>query len=185
MEILISLPPLDDYGIIWGREGKPPEEGGNMMKKIEKAVIVICVLAAIVFLILGAAVYKEYFGAWAIVSLLCIVGAVFVYIDAAKRQNTAIGKFVKGIEKKQADKQRIVAVYIIGSASKAKTSSAIGRAIIGDLVAGGVGSVVGASTAKKDGMTKFLVEYADGHREVETEKDNSPRFKELIAYVKL
>lgn len=88
--------------------------------------------------------------------------------------------------KEKARKAKIIkGATIIGSDSKSKTSSAIGRAVVGDFVAGGVGSIVGASTAKKDGMTKFLVEFADGHKSVETVKDNSPRFQELIKYVQM
>lgn len=79
----------------------------------------------------------------------------------------------------------IVRATIISAGSKANTSSAIGRAIIGDFIAGGVGSVVGASTAKQDGTTKFLVEYQDGHKAMETVKDNSLRFQELMSYVEM
>ena len=90
------------------------------------------------------------------------------------------------ILKEKSYKSKIIKrTTIIGSDSKNKTGSAIGRAIVGDFVAGGVGSIVGASTAKKDGMTKFLVEFADGHKSVETVKDNSLRFQELIKYVQM
>lgn len=77
----------------------------------------------------------------------------------------------------------IVRTSIVGSDSKANASSAVGRAIVGDFIAGGVGSIIGASTAKKDGMTKFLVEYANGRKTVETVKDNSFRFTELVSYL--
>lgn len=80
---------------------------------------------------------------------------------------------------------KIEKVFIIGNDSKSKTGSAVSRAIVGDILAGGVGSIVGASTAKKSGMTKFLIKYADGHKTVETVKDNSIRFRELIKYVEM
>lgn len=73
-----------------------------------------------------------------------------------------------------------VSARIIGTSTKAKTGSAVGRAFVGDAVAGLGGAIVGATTAKNTGMTKFLVTYADGHKAVETVKDNSLRFKELI-----
>lgn len=120
--------------------------------------------------------------------------------EQKKREKAAIKEYErteKDREKAAKKYQRQVIAYneelakeitratIIGSDSKTKTGSAIGRAIVGDFVAGGVGSIVGASTAKKDGMTKFLVEFADGHKAVETVKDNSLRFQELIKYVQM
>lgn len=74
-----------------------------------------------------------------------------------------------------------VSTKIIGSDSKAKTGSAIGRAVVGDVVCGVGGAVVGAMTAKNNTMTKFLVKYEDGHKAVETVKDNSSRFNLLIS----
>lgn len=73
-----------------------------------------------------------------------------------------------------------ISAKIIGTSTKAKTGSAVGRAFVGDAVAGLGGAIVGAATAKNTDMTKFLVTYADGHKAVETVKDNSLRFKELI-----
>ena len=109
--------------------------------------------------------------------------------QAAIRRSEAETQAVQRAEEKKQKREQarlastIVKVVIVGSDSKSKTGSAIGRAIVGDFVAGGVGSIVGASTAKKDGMTKFLVEYADGHKVMESVKDNSLRFQELIKYV--
>lgn len=74
-----------------------------------------------------------------------------------------------------------VSSRIIGTSTKTNTGSAVGRAMVGDAVAGFGGAVVGASTAKNTDMTKFLVTYRDGHMGTETVKDNSARFKELIA----
>lgn len=74
-----------------------------------------------------------------------------------------------------------VSAKIVGSDSKTSTGSAAGRAIVGNAVAGLGGAVVGAATAKNTNMTKFLVTYADGHKAIETVKDNSGRFNLLIS----
>ena len=74
---------------------------------------------------------------------------------------------------------------IIGSDSKASVGSAVSRAIVGDFLAGDIGAIIGASTGKKRDVTKFLIEYADGHRTMETVDDNSQRFMELIKYLEM
>lgn len=98
-----------------------------------------------------------------------------------KRAKTAQGK-----AEQQEIIRKIVTIkrtQIIGTDAKNKTGSAAGRALVGDFIAGPVGGVVGATTAKRQGYTKFLVEYENGRKEVETVKDNGPRFNELIKYV--
>ena len=77
----------------------------------------------------------------------------------------------------------IVRTSIVGTDSKIETGSAATRAIAGDLIAGPTGSAIGILTAKKQGFTKFLVEYASGRKEIETVKDNSPRFQQLTRYL--
>jgi len=88
----------------------------------------------------------------------------------------------KRIAEEMNRKRTVVKAQIMGTDSKMKTSSSVGRAVVGDLVAGPVGAFVGASTGKKKGYTKFLVEYLDGHKEMEEVKDNSDRFQELIKF---
>lgn len=82
------------------------------------------------------------------------------------------------------DSQTILRVFVVGYGSQTNAGSAIGRAIVGDFIAGDVGALVGAATAKENGTTKFRVEYADGHSTIETVKDNSSRFKTLMGYVR-
>lgn len=82
----------------------------------------------------------------------------------------------------KAEMERLpVSSKIIGTSTKTKTGSAAGRMLVGDAVAGLGGAMVGIASAKNTEMTKFLVKYADGHTDVETVKDGSARFKELIA----
>lgn len=121
-------------------------------------------------------------------SLIIMAIGALVIVKSYKPWKYWYGETRKGLNmlKENSYKAKIIkSVSIIGNDSKSNVGSAVGRAIVGDFVAGGVGSIVGASTAKKDGMTKFLVEFADGHKVVETVKDNSLRFQELIKYVKM
>lgn len=71
--------------------------------------------------------------------------------------------------------------------SRASTGSAVGRAIVGNLLAGPVGAVVGASTAK-DKITRetmFMVFYTDGTREHKTVRNGSRQYEEYMKYLEL
>ena len=65
------------------------------------------------------------------------------------------------------------------STSRAKTGSSIGRAVVGGMIAGPVGSIVGAGTAKRKTevqerhTTTFMVFYKDGSRRHETVENGS------------
>lgn len=73
--------------------------------------------------------------------------------------------------------------------TKKSTTSAVGRAVVGGAIAGPVGSIVGASTAKgsvqeiKGKKVRFLIEYANGKKKTEDVKIDSRRYKELIQYM--
>lgn len=90
-------------------------------------------------------------------------------------------KALNDIKEMETRRTTPVSAKIVGSDSKTSTGSAVGRAIVGDAVAGLGGAVVGAATAKNTTMTKFLVTYMDGHKAIETVKDNSDRFNLLIS----
>lgn len=68
--------------------------------------------------------------------------------------------------------------------SKLSTSSAVGRAVVGNAIAGDVGAIVGASTAKQKTKAKhtttFLVFYKDGHKNLETVEDGTLRFEVYV-----
>lgn len=122
----------------------------------------------------------------AIVLVLIILWAVICRKNGYKRpkytkqEKQVIKEFRT---KKAEDSVKIMRVSIVGTGEKQSTGSTIGRAVIGDLVAGAPGAVVGSLTGKKQGTTKFLVEFFDGHKTIETVKDNSYRFNELIKYI--
>lgn len=86
----------------------------------------------------------------------------------------------KEAEKLETARQTVVKTKFIDSShtvtqtATPKTGSAIGRAVVGDTVAGPVGAIVGASTAKQKVTTEekhettFMVWYSDGTRKHET-----------------
>lgn len=85
-------------------------------------------------------------------------------------------------EKKQIEKERprivktaiVDSSHIATSSSKAKTGSAVGRAVVGGMVAGPIGAIIGAGTAKQKTTvtehhtTTFMIWYTDGTRQHKT-----------------
>jgi len=72
----------------------------------------------------------------------------------------------------------------VSTTRKTSTSSAIGRAVVGGAIAGDVGAIVGASTAKQKVKNKhtttFLVLYKDGHKSLETVADESLEYQVYV-----
>lgn len=68
--------------------------------------------------------------------------------------------------------------------SQIKTGSAVGRAAVGGLIAGPVGALVGAGTAKQKTVehhtTTFMVYYDDGSRKAETVSNGSYQYKRYM-----
>lgn len=83
-------------------------------------------------------------------------------------------------EKNAYAKQSVMKTKIIDtshtatSTAKVNTSSAIGRGVVGGMLAGPAGAIIGASTAKQDTKVKehhsttFMVYYSNGTRKHET-----------------
>ena len=77
------------------------------------------------------------------------------------------------------------------STSRTSTSSAIGRAAVGSMIAGPVGAVVGASTAKQrhtvneHHTTTFMVYYSDGTHRHETVENNSSKYNLYMSKLEL
>lgn len=68
--------------------------------------------------------------------------------------------------------------------AQTKTCSAVGRAAVGSLIAGPVGALVGAGTAKQKIVeyhtTTFIVYYNDGSRKAETVSNGSYQYKRYM-----
>ena len=77
----------------------------------------------------------------------------------------------------------IAKTKIIDAYGKTSTASAAGRGAIGGFVAGPVGAVIGASTAKQKRSTTFLVFYKDGKKSTVTVQNNSLEYQKYIKYL--
>ena len=82
---------------------------------------------------------------------------------------------------REARDRKPVSAVLISTNSKVKTGSALGRAVIGDMLMGVVGAFIGASTASSKNTATFSVKYASGRTGVETVDVKSARFRELSA----
>ncbi|MEG2661063.1 MAG: hypothetical protein RR978_10165, partial [Oscillospiraceae bacterium] len=102
---------------------------------------------------------------------------VFVIFKFIKKDNPTLFKPI--------DHGQILQAIILDAKSNAKTGNTIGRAIIGNAIAGDAGAIVGAMTSKRQSVTDFLVVYEDDYRETITVDNNSQMYNKLIYYVKL
>lgn len=90
-------------------------------------------------------------------------------------------KFLRKIEDEwEQEKWNVVKTRFVKTDVRIETStsSAVGRAIIGDIVAGPVGAMVGAATAKENDKSEstFIVFYKDGSSEVRTVRNHSDSY---------
>lgn len=71
--------------------------------------------------------------------------------------------------------------------SKGSLGSALGRAAVGGMIAGGAGAFAGAVTGKRTtkfrGETTFRLTYGDGHTEIETVMDQTPIWEKYMKLV--
>lgn len=118
------------------------------------------------------------YAAFGVLALLIVL----LIIMGKRKQN----EYIPSVRKPQVIKTKFVDSSHTAT-SKTKTGSAVGRAAIGGLVAGPVGALVGAGTAKQKTVerhtTTFMVYYDDGSRKVETVSNGSyqyDRYMELL-----
>ena len=77
----------------------------------------------------------------------------------------------------------IVKTKIVDSYGKTSTASAAVRGTVGNAVAGPVGAIVGASTAKVNRSTTFLIFYKSGRKTTKTVPNNSLEYQKYIKYL--
>ena len=110
---------------------------------------------------------------------LILLGIVSIAITAL-----CVYGFITASEKaKAAGNGVIVKTKIIDTLGKKSTSSAAMRGVVGGAVAGGVGAVVGASTAKENRSTTFLILYKNGKRVTKTVPNSSAEYQKYIKYL--
>lgn len=118
------------------------------------------------------------------VGLAILVQIMGKYKETRKKPAKTLEEFKQSLDEaahKSEMSRTPVSAKIVGTSTERKTGSAVGRALVGDAIGGLGGAMIGAATAKNKGMTKFLVTYADGHKAMETVKDDSARFERLVA----
>lgn len=77
----------------------------------------------------------------------------------------------------------ILKTKIIDTYGKTSTVSAATRGAVGNIVAGPVGGIVGASTAKSKRSTTFLIIYKDGTKQARTVPNGSFEYQQYIKYL--
>lgn len=112
-------------------------------------------------------------------------------IKKEKREKSKISKkyFKAEKKKKLKDYLTISKVMIVASNQdiQKKFGSSVVRGAIGDFFLGPIGLVGGALSGKNEvsNTTTFLIEYADGHREIKTIDNDSNMFKKLCKYLEM
>lgn len=119
--------------------------------------------------------------------LYCVLWTIDENMPASKRYNMESPR--EGRREKT-----IVSVRILDSTgpvygSRTSTTSAVGRAIVGDMLAGPTGAFIGAATAKQtpqrfsEGTMTFRITWSDGSQTTETVSKDSPQYRNLIEMV--
>lgn len=133
---------------------------------------------------------------WGMIVAGVLLGLYFLYcvlwtID----ENMPVTKRYRMEPERQGRREKtIVSVRILDSSgpvygSKTSTASAVGRAFVGDMLAGPTGAFIGAATAKQtpkkfsEGTMTFRITWSDGSQTTETVSKDSIRYKNLIEMV--
>ena len=115
------------------------------------------------------------------VIMLCVFTIVLFISLKAIRKNPP-KRLPKPIKTKFIDSSHI-------ATSQISTSSAVGRAVIGGVIAGSLGAIVGAGTAKQKiterHTTTFMVYYDDGSKKVDTVSNGSYIYDEYMKLLDL
>lgn len=77
----------------------------------------------------------------------------------------------------------IIRTKIIDAYGKTSTASAAARGAVGNIVAGPVGGIVGASTAKSKRSTTFLIVYKNGKKQTKTVPNDSLEYQKYVKYL--
>lgn len=92
--------------------------------------------------------------------------------------------FKRSVDKgKETGSSVIAKTRIIDTHGKKSTASAAMRGTVGSAVAGPVGAIVGASTAKDKRSTTFLIVYKNGKKVTRTVPNNSLEYQKYVKYL--
>ena len=139
-----------------------------------KAIGVISAIGG-VYCIIGAFVTKQS----PLNLLLCVIMGVLLLVVAYLLFKSA----KKAEEKAQESGNVIVKTKIVDAYGKTSTASAATRGVVGNAVAGPVGAIVGATTAKSNRSTTFVIFYKNGKKKTRTVPNNSFEYQKYIKYL--
>lgn len=106
------------------------------------------------------------FAVMAALTVLCVLGAKKSG-DKAKEDGNGV----------------IVKTKIVDAFGKTSVSSAVARSAVGNMVAGTAGAIIGASTAKNNRSTTFLIFYKNGKKATRTVPNDSLEYRKYIKYL--
>jgi len=154
----------------------------NPLKKYRMIVLYVgtimtlpLMLGLIVMPVFQSSLFVKVVAALALMGIITLMIMMPILAKQSEKNETALEKLRQSITK-----TRIIdSSHTATQTAKVKTGSAIGRAIVGDIIAGPVGGFVGASTAKQKvtvqehHTTTFMVYYVDGTRNHATVENGS------------
>lgn len=112
------------------------------------------------------------------------LGLFFLGVFSLAITALCVWGFKRSVDKgKETGSSIIAKTRIIDAYGKTSTASAAARGTVGNIVAGPVGAIVGASTAKSKRSTTFLVIYKNGKKITRTVPNNSLEYQKYIKYL--
>lgn len=133
-------------------------------------------------------------GLTASMPILLVGGIVVVVVFAVLAMSGPTRTYRQEPPRENRHERTIVSVRIMDSTgpaygSRTSTASAVGRAVVGDMLAGPTGAFIGAATAKQkpvkvnDGTMTFRITWSDGSQTTETVTKGSYMYRKLIDMV--
>lgn len=121
------------------------------------------------------------FYAFSAMTIVCVLLTIYVpfRLCSFNRRATQLQQLRQSIIKTK----YIDSDHTVTQETKVSTGSAIGRAIVGDFVAGPIGAIIGSATAKEKvtihekHTTTFMVYYSDGRRDYQTVENETELYK--------
>ena len=110
--------------------------------------------------------------------LFLLLGGIFIIV-------VFIGMAVNKQEQINASQPKAVRAQILDKNDKHTKGHAITRGVVGNAVAGPVGAVVGAISAKGNDYTEviFRIWWSDGKQTIETCRTSDPKYKEYLSLI--
>lgn len=141
-----------------------------------KALKYICILFSLVFGLTAISCFINFPSSPVAMLLLSIVMIALTVL-------CLFGAKKAGENVKESGSDTIIKTKIIDAYGKTSTTSAVARGAVGNAVAGPVGAIVGASTAKTNRSTTFLITYKDGKKKTRIVPNNSFEYQKYIKYL--